>query len=118
MKSRGIQGDGPRRLAGAGDESHPEGASPATAVVQVTIEVTDPSGLHLRAAGRFALTACRYQAQIWILHHDGRRDAKSILDVLTAAAGCGTQLLLEATGPDAEEAIRALSGLDPICKAV
>ena len=39
------------------------------------------------------------------------KDEKSILDLLTLAAGCGSQLDLEAIGRDADEALTALSGL-------
>ena len=38
-------------------------------------------------------------------------DAKSILSILTLAAGQGTQLQLRASGPDAQRAIQALSDL-------
>jgi phosphocarrier protein HPr len=87
-------------------------------IVRVIIEVTDPLGLHMRSADRFARTAQQYQADVWIWHRDARVDAKSILDVMTITAECGTRLLLQATGPDAEVALRALSSLDTVCKAV
>ena len=106
------------RSVGVEEGSLPEEASPATSVVRVTIEVTDPLGLHMRSAGTFTRAAGRYRSHISLRQGDLPRDAKSILDVLMIAAGCGTQLLLEASGPDAEEAIRELSGLAAICKAI
>jgi phosphotransferase system HPr (HPr) family protein len=40
-----------------------------------------------------------------------RADGKSILEVLTLAAEAGTHVVIEATGPDADEAIDAIGGL-------
>lgn len=118
MMMRELGNSSPRNTTRRAEEIYTVAALPDAPVVRVTIEVIDPSGLHMRSAGSFVQTACRYQARIWIRHHDARLDAKSILDVLMAAAGCGTHLLIEASGPDAEEAVRALSALDPICKAI
>lgn len=43
-------------------------------------------------------------------------DGKSILDLATLAAECGTTLDIEAHGPDAEDAVAALilAGLDEV----
>jgi phosphotransferase system HPr (HPr) family protein len=40
-----------------------------------------------------------------------RVDGKSILEVLTLAAESGTRLVVEATGPDAREALEAIGVL-------
>jgi phosphotransferase system HPr (HPr) family protein len=46
------------------------------------------------------------------IHGEGAvADCKSILGLLGLAAGCGTVLLLEAEGCDAEDAVSALAGL-------
>jgi phosphotransferase system HPr (HPr) family protein len=37
-----------------------------------------------------------------------RADGKSILELLTLAAEAGTRLVVEATGPDADEAVAAI----------
>ena len=95
-----------------------EEALAAAPTVAATIEVTDPLGLHIRSANSIARAAQQFQADIWIRHGEARIDAKSILGVMTIAAECGTRLLLEAAGPDAEAAIRSISGLDVVCKAV
>lgn len=118
MMMRKSEGSSPRNLMTLDEESQPARILPASSVARVTLEVIDPSGLHMRSAGNFVRMASRYQARIWILHHDVRLDAKSILDVLLTAAGCGTHLLIEASGQDAEEALRAISALGRICKPV
>jgi len=67
--------------------------------------------MHARPAQVFVKKAGQYQARIEVIK-DGRRvDGKSILNILTLAAVKGTQLGLEATGPDAEAALDALSEL-------
>jgi phosphocarrier protein HPr len=75
------------------------------------VEIIHPLGLHLRPADRFVRLAHRFQAEIRV-SCDGRAvDGKSILDLATLAAACGTRLELEASGADAEEALAALCEL-------
>jgi phosphotransferase system HPr (HPr) family protein len=76
-----------------------------------SVRVTSPQGLHARPADLLAKQANRFEAQIEIIRGCDRVDAKSILAILTLGATQGTELLLEATGPDAEDALRALSEL-------
>jgi phosphotransferase system HPr (HPr) family protein len=85
MTTRELEDSSPRNSTKPDEESHPVAAFPAAPIARVKIEVIDPSGLHMRSAGSFVRTACRYLARIWIRHHDARLDAKSILDVLMAA---------------------------------
>lgn len=106
------------RLRGAHRPDTIEEALAAAPTVAVKIEVTDPLGLHMRSANSIVRAARHFQADIWIWHGEARIDAKSILGVMTIAAECGTRLLLEAAGPDAEAAIRSICGLDVVCKAV
>ena len=74
-------------------------------------EVRNALGLHLRAAEQFARTARQFRSEIAVFCGDKQVDGKSILDLATLAAGCGTRLRLEASGPDAEAAIDALEVL-------
>lgn len=73
-----------------------------------TVTVSNPQGLHARPAFLFAQLAGRYDAEVNIVKGAERVDGKSILSILTLAAEQGTMLSLEATGPDAAEAIEAL----------
>ncbi|QDV39589.1 HPr family phosphocarrier protein [Tautonia plasticadhaerens] len=74
-------------------------------------EVTDPAGLHLRAAARLAQAAAGFVAEVRV-RGDGRvADARSILDLMMLAADCGSRLDLEARGADAEAAARVLADL-------
>lgn len=76
-----------------------------------TVVIKNPQGLHARPADLFATLARRFQAKILLIKNGERVDAKSVLNLLTLAAGAGTKLVLVAEGQDAEEAIEALAEL-------
>ena len=65
----------------------------------------------MRPAYLFAETAARFQSQIELVKDDVRIDGKSVLSILTLGAAKGTVLELNAAGPDALEAVDALSQL-------
>jgi phosphocarrier protein len=85
--------------------------APRFLVICRHVEITNPLGLHLRAAERFVRMAREFQANVRVAR-DGRKiSGRSILDLMTLAAPCGCRLDLEADGPDAEAAVDALSAL-------
>ena len=65
-------------------------------------------GLHARPADRLAREARGWQSKVEVICRDQRVDGKSILDLLTLAAEEGTRLVIETTGPDADEALAAI----------
>ena len=76
-----------------------------------TVTVVNPQGLHARPVDQFVKLAVQFKSKIEVVKAGERVDGKSILSVLTLAAEQGTQLSIEATGHDAEEALEALTGL-------
>jgi phosphotransferase system HPr (HPr) family protein len=70
--------------------------------------VTNPQGLHARPADLFVKTAVRFPCKVEVVKGYERVDGKSILAILTLASVQGTELLIEATGPDAQAAVDAL----------
>lgn len=76
--------------------------------VAKTVLVQDELGLHARPAARLAQAAQQFQSQITLEYDDVVADAKSILDILSLAAGRGTSLILRCTGEDAQEASEQL----------
>ena len=68
-------------------------------------------GLHARPADLVAREARKWQSRIEFVADRQRADGKSILDLLTLAAESGTRLVVEATGPDAREAVEAIGRL-------
>jgi phosphotransferase system HPr (HPr) family protein len=75
------------------------------------VVVTNPQGLHARPADLFVKLARRYAARIEVIKDSERVDGKSILAMLTLAAVESTELVIEATGEDAEQAVAALADL-------
>ena len=82
-----------------------------TPVARRQVEITNSLGLHLRPADKFVKLALRYQAEVRVHYNGNQYNGKSILDLTTLAAECGTRLDLEARGADAIEAIEALANL-------
>jgi len=68
-------------------------------------------GLHARPADLVAREARKWRSRIELVADRQRADGKSILDLLTLAAESGTRLVVEATGPDAREAVEAIGRL-------
>ena len=80
-------------------------------VARRQVEIVNALGLHLRPADKFVRLAHQFQSDVRV-HYEGHEfNGKSILDLTTLAAECGTRLELEARGPDAEAALDALAGL-------
>ena len=71
-------------------------------------EIVNKLGLHARAAAKLTHLAGGFQSEIWISRSGRRVNAKSIMGVMMLAAGQRSTVLLEAEGPDAEQAIAAL----------
>jgi phosphocarrier protein HPr len=75
------------------------------------VVVTNPQGLHARPADQFVKLASRFASRVELVKGSERVDGKSILSLLTLAATEGTQLSIEATGSDAQQALEALADL-------
>ena len=78
---------------------------------QTTVVVTNDLGLHARPAALVAKTAQQFVAEIALCVDTRHVDAKSILDILSLAAGKGTALVIKGKGEDAEECIKTLASL-------
>jgi phosphocarrier protein len=74
-------------------------------------ELINRSGLHLRAAGLVVEVSQQFQSRVRVMCNGVPADGRSILDLMLLGAECGSLLELEATGPDAEDAVAALSTL-------
>jgi phosphotransferase system HPr (HPr) family protein len=85
--------------------------SPETSIARRQVELIDACGFHLRFAAEFIRLSQQFQSRVWVLHEGRRYDGKSVLDLMTMAAGCGSRLQLEALGSDAEAAVEALAVL-------
>ena len=71
--------------------------------------VIDPAGLHARPAARFVQVASRFQSTVTVRLGDRTADAKSLIAVLGLTIRPGTEIVLATAGPDAEDALEALT---------
>ena len=76
---------------------------------EVTVEITNESGLHARPATAFTQLAAKFASKLTIVANGKTADAKSILTVLTLGATKGTSVVLTADGADEDDALAALS---------
>jgi phosphocarrier protein len=68
-------------------------------------------GLHARPASRFVTTAIGFESEISIGKDGEWVSGKSVLSILSLAAGPGSVVRVRAEGPDAERAVAALGEL-------
>lgn len=80
-------------------------------MVERRFTVIGALGLHARAAAKLVRLASGFTSSVRLERPDtgAQADAKSILSVLMLAAGCGTELIAMADGPDEEDAITSLN---------
>ena len=76
-----------------------------------TFVISNELGLHARAAASFVKIANRFRANITVKKESVAVNGKSIMGVLMLAAAKGTEITLEASGADEEEAIQELGKL-------
>jgi phosphocarrier protein len=89
--------------------SDPMETTGQTMQAQVTIQ--NKLGLHARPAMSFVDLANSFNSQVTVKKGDQAVDGKSIMQMMLLAATQGTELLIQATGPDATAAISALREL-------
>lgn len=76
-----------------------------------TITIINRLGLHARAAAKLVNTASGFRSDVRLRRGKKEANAKSIMGVMMLAASKGTEMVLEAEGPDEEEAFRAMKEL-------
>ncbi len=80
-------------------------------MIERTVRIVNKNGLHARPAAEIVKLASKYQSDITLVRDDLEVNGKSIMGVMMLAAEFGSSLVLRAAGPDAEQAVSALSDL-------
>lgn len=75
------------------------------------LEIKNKLGLHARAAALLVQTVNKFEAQVNFSKDGQTTDGRSIMGVLTLAATQGSKIQVEASGEDAERAVRAIEKL-------
>jgi phosphocarrier protein len=76
--------------------------------VRRTVAVINEKGLHARASAKFVKLAMGFDAEIRVTREDSTVDARSIMALMMLAAGVGSEIEIEAEGPQEAEAVDAL----------
>lgn len=80
-------------------------------MTEKTLTVKNRAGIHARPAALIAQTANKFASEISIEKDSTTVNAKSIMGVITMAAGYNTVLLLRADGPDEKQAVQSIVDL-------
>ncbi|MEE2786785.1 MAG: HPr family phosphocarrier protein [Myxococcota bacterium] len=77
--------------------------------VSQSVEIRNKLGLHARAAATLVRVTARFESSIKIRKSGLEVDGKSILGMMSLAAGIGTVLTITCEGPDQGEALEAIA---------
>ena len=80
-------------------------------VIERTVTVTNEKGLHAKCASRLAEVAKPYSSEISLYRGSVSANVKSIIGLMLLEAIPGTDLLIRAEGPDAEDAVNTIERL-------
>ena len=75
------------------------------------VRVANRLGLHARPAAEFVKLANRFSSDILVLRDDMEVNGKSIMGMMMLAAEQGVELVIRASGDDADDALSALAAL-------
>ena len=75
------------------------------------LAIINQRGLHARASAKFVKCAESFNADITVSRDGMSVPATSIMGLMMLGAAMGTSISVEATGPQAEEALEALAQL-------
>jgi phosphocarrier protein HPr len=79
--------------------------------LQQSVTIVNPQGFHMRPQKAFAQLAQQFQCAVTVAKDDRRVNGKSLFELLLMSVPQGTELVIEATGSDARQALDALAEL-------
>lgn len=75
------------------------------------LTILNKRGLHARASAKFVNLVNEFDAEVEVEREGNRVIGSSIMELLLLGAAQGQQILVSATGPEAEEALLAIEAL-------
>jgi phosphocarrier protein HPr len=75
------------------------------------IPITNKRGLHARASAKFVQMVERFKADITVTRNNETVGGNSIMGLMMLSAGPGSSVIVSASGPEAQEAMEALTTL-------
>jgi phosphocarrier protein HPr len=85
-------------------------------VYEIEVQIKNAAGLHMRPAMQFVEISNNFQSSITVNNGQVTVDGKSIMQISTLMATCGTRLKIRAEGADAAQAAEALRELVEVKK--
>jgi phosphocarrier protein HPr len=85
-------------------------------VYEIEVQIKNAAGLHMRPAMQFVEISNNFQSSIAVNNGQVTVDGKSIMQISTLMATCGTRLKIRAEGADAAQAAEALRELVEVKK--
>jgi len=80
-------------------------------MIKTTAIISNKLGLHARASAKLTKLAGSFPCEVWMSRSGRRINAKSIMGVMMLAAGLGSEVELETSGAQEQEAMDALLAL-------
>lgn len=77
-------------------------------MTEQTFTIINKLGLHARAAAKFVTTASQFDSDIQVSRNGRTINGKSIMGVMMLAAAKGTEITVQATGDDADNALEQI----------
>lgn len=76
-------------------------------------ELTIPNrlGLHARAAAKLVTLCSRYTSQVMVFANGRRAEGRRMIALLLLSAAMGSQVAIEVSGPDEQQAFEAVTRL-------
>lgn len=79
--------------------------------IQREVTVRNRLGIHARPASIFVRVAAQFECDIFVEKDNQPVNGKSVMGLMSLAAGQGSKIRIIARGPDAERAVEALANL-------
>jgi phosphocarrier protein len=80
-------------------------------MIKTTTTISNKLGLHARASAKLTKLAGSFPCEVWLSRGERRVNAKSIMGVMMLAAGMGSQIEIETSGEQEQQAMEALLNL-------
>ncbi len=77
-------------------------------MISKKVIVKKETGLHARPGSEVVDLAMKFQSNINLKKEDKVINAKEVLEILSADINFNDEIIIEASGPDEEEAVKAL----------
>ena len=80
-------------------------------MIKTTVTISNKLGLHARASAKLTKLAGSFGCEVHMSRNGRRINAKSIMGVMMLAAGVGSEVEIETSGVDEEQALGAIVAL-------